>query len=169
MIRDLFYHESKNILTKILVLNYPYDEEIDNFYKEIINHRRELKFFRSSEYELVFKYKGYFYNVWIANKYYGYLSKVRKSKISRFRGFFKDLSSEVYYAPNKQTIFNDVRPSRETLISFYENVEKPAYYRLQLLGLLHESKIEREIDYIMLNGNQGKIIKKDTSITFLPK
>lgn len=159
----------KIFLPKFWLLNYPYNEEIDNFYKEIINHRRELKFFRSSEYELVFKYKGYFYNVWIANKYYGYLSNVRKSKISRFRGFFKDLSSEVYYAPNKQTIFNDVRPSRETLISFYENVEKPAYYRLQLLGLLHESKIEREIDYIMLNGNQGKIIKKDTSITFLPK
>ena len=144
-------------------------EWLNNFYKEIISHRRELKFFRSSEYELVFKYKGYFYNVWIANKYYGYLSIVRKSKISRFRGFFKDLSSEVYYAPNKQTIFNDVRPSRETLINFYENVEKPAYYRLQLLGLLHESKIEREIDYIMLNGNQGKIIKKYTNITFLTK
>lgn len=43
----------KIFLPKFWLLNYPYDEEIDNFYKEIINHRRELKFFRSSEYELV--------------------------------------------------------------------------------------------------------------------
>lgn len=169
----------KIFLPSFWVMNKEFNAECDKFYRDIIENRNEIKFIWANGHYLCFKYRSCIYSAWIESRWFAYLTTTHRCRIGKLRitpfyesvsTFRNNISQLVYLAMGRKEFLPEGRPARETLIDFYEKVELPALQKLKEYNLYdgYDGDIEG-YDYVMLNGNKGKIIKTDREIIFSPK
>lgn len=162
----------KIFLPSFWVMNKEFNAECDKFYRDIIENRNEIKFIWANKHNLCFKYRSCLYKVWLENKWYAYLNGTHRCRIKTLKipPFYSNVPLSVYLSMGSKNFLPEGRPARETLLDFYEKVELPALQKLKEYNLYDGYDGDKEgYDYVMLNGNKGKIIKTDREIIFSPK
>lgn len=89
---------------------YEYNENLDKFINELIDHFEEWKNIHVDEFEINLTYNNRTFSLWIENKFYGYLNRV----------------DEYSYYNNEYRLINTIsrkQPSKETIQRFYNEVE----------------------------------------------
>ena len=152
---------------KLWMQNYAYDEETDDFIRDIINNRRMLKIFFKDRYSLYFLYKSKFYSVWVAQMF-AYLSRVDVASLNSFFKYKRPEYDKVTAHYCYKNFYDYMRPSRKTIADFYNTIDVPATALLQkhnLLNLRNNDKPKKDM-FVMLDGKTGQIIYSDRSIEF---
>lgn len=108
------------------LMNYSYDERVDQIVRFLIDHPSEIEKATMDSYCLYFKIKPCenWLTVWNANKFYGYLSTAYwcKEIAHEERSWFAQAT--------KQPIWDELRPSRKTMLDFFLKIEQPILQKM---------------------------------------
>lgn len=108
------------------IRNHCTNKTVDDFVRLLIEHKDEVEFCDLSKYEILLKFKGYYYKLWISNRWYAYLSDISQ--------FEKDENGDIRYMGGVK----DCLPSRKTAFDFYHTFHEPHMNHVDELKFLED-------------------------------
>lgn len=95
--------------------NYQTDKTIDKFFRLLIENKDEVEVVSCDDYNLEFIFRGFYYKVWIANRWYAYLKDIVQYELM-CDGKTPLLLTDCYTGG---------LPSRKTAFEFYHTFHEP--------------------------------------------
>ena len=98
--------------------NYPFSENHENIIRRLIDRRNDVEFLESTDQNFILKLDEYYFDVWIANYPYAYLSRIKIGKLRCDQVYAK---GEWWRRIDDIVCLDEGMPSKQTIIDFYNS------------------------------------------------